>query len=152
MHKGRVATQLYYVCLPNVSHWVTDNNKYQKKYFSMFFFWCAPFCYQFFSFFFMNEPRLGRGIDPGIALTQFLSNVGWDKIQTHDLFIVNLVCYRLEMDFCFYQIKKVYCRSVLKHTDKPVHNEHPRLNYKSSVSNPGMMAIVRRWSLFRGGC
>jgi len=34
------------------------------------FFWCAPFGYLYFlSFQLLNEPGLGAGIDPGMALT-----------------------------------------------------------------------------------
>ena len=34
-----------------------------------------------------------------MALTPFPSSVGWDKIRTHDLPIVNLVCYPLDQAF-----------------------------------------------------
>jgi len=37
-------------------------------------FWCAPFGYLYFSYFF-NEPELGAGIDPGMALTTFPSSI-----------------------------------------------------------------------------
>ena len=33
----------------------------------------------------LNEPGLGTGIDPGMALTPFLSWTVWDKIRTHNL-------------------------------------------------------------------
>jgi len=40
-------------------------------------FWCAPFGYQYFlSFRLLNEPGLGAGIDPGMALTPFPSSIG----------------------------------------------------------------------------
>jgi len=43
------------------------------------FFWCAPFGYLYFlSFQLLNEPRLGAGIHPGMALTPLLSSIGWD--------------------------------------------------------------------------
>jgi len=41
------------------------------------FFWCAPFGYLYFlSFQLLNEPGLGVGIDPGMALTPFPSSIG----------------------------------------------------------------------------
>ena len=40
----------------------------------------------------MNKPGLGTGM----ALTAFLSSVGWDEVQTHDLSTVSLVCYILD--------------------------------------------------------
>jgi hypothetical protein len=40
------------------------------------FFWCAPFGYLYFSYFFYNEPELGVGIDPGMALTPLPSSIG----------------------------------------------------------------------------
>ncbi len=36
---------------------------------------------------------------PGMDLTPFPSSVGWDKIQTHNLLIVNLACYQLDQAF-----------------------------------------------------
>jgi hypothetical protein len=39
--------------------------------------WCAPFGYLYFlSFQLLNEPGLGVGIDPGMALTPFPSSIG----------------------------------------------------------------------------
>jgi len=46
------------------------------------FFWCAPFGYLYFlSFLIMNEPGLGAGIDPGIALTPLPSSIGRGSIS-----------------------------------------------------------------------
>ncbi len=39
---------------------------------------------------FTSKPELGIEIDPGMALTLFLSKIGWDKIRTHNLLIVSL--------------------------------------------------------------
>jgi len=40
-------------------------------------FWCAPFGYLYFlSFQLLNEPGLGAGINPGMALTPFPSSIG----------------------------------------------------------------------------
>jgi len=40
-------------------------------------FWCAPFGYLYFlSFLIMNEPGLGAGINPGMALTPLPSSIG----------------------------------------------------------------------------
>jgi len=36
---------------------------------------------------------------PGMVLTPFPSSIGWDKIRTHNLLIVNLVCYPLDQAF-----------------------------------------------------
>jgi len=44
--------------------------------------------YIFLSFQLLNEPGLGEGIDPGMALTPFTSSIVLDKIQTHDLPLV----------------------------------------------------------------
>jgi len=42
-----------------------------------FKFWCAPFGYQYFlSFQLLNEPGLGAGIDPGMALAPFPLSIG----------------------------------------------------------------------------
>ncbi len=41
----------------------------------MFFCWFAPFGYLYFSYFCMNEPELGAGIDPGIAFNPFPSSI-----------------------------------------------------------------------------
>jgi len=46
----------------------------------------------FFSFQLLNEPGLGAGIDPGMALTPLPSSIEWD--QTHDLPIVSRLLYR----------------------------------------------------------
>jgi len=41
------------------------------------FFWCAPFGYLYFlSFQLLNEPGLGVGINPGMALTPFPFSIG----------------------------------------------------------------------------
>jgi len=36
----------------------------------------TPFAYLFFLFPFINEPGLGAGIDPGMALTPLQSSIG----------------------------------------------------------------------------
>ncbi len=41
-----------------------------------------------------------------MALTPFPSSVGWDKIRTHGLSIVNLVCYPLDQAFA-HQMKSL---------------------------------------------
>ncbi len=41
--------------------------------FFKYIFWCAPFGYLYF---FYNEPELGVGIDPGMALTPLPSTIG----------------------------------------------------------------------------
>jgi len=67
-----------------------------------YIYWCALFGYLYFSFFSIIEwTRIGYFNRPGIALTPFPSSVGWDKIQTHNLSIVNLVCYPLDQAFAF---------------------------------------------------
>jgi hypothetical protein len=38
-------------------------------------------------------------IDPGMALTPFTSSIGWNEIQTYDLFIVIRVCYPIDWTF-----------------------------------------------------
>ncbi len=44
-----------------------------------------------FSYFSTNEPELGAGIDPGMALTFTISiyHFGLEKIRTHNLWIVS---------------------------------------------------------------
>jgi len=65
-------------------------------------FWCAPFDYLYFlSFQLLNEPGLGLGIYPGIALTPF----PLDEIQTHDLPIVSQVCQPLDRTFAHDMIR-----------------------------------------------
>jgi len=45
------------------------------------FFWCTPFvCLYFLSFLIMNEPGLGEGIDPDMALTPLPSSIGRGSI------------------------------------------------------------------------
>jgi len=46
------------------------------KFFLILFFWCAPFGYLYFLIFFYNEPELGVGIDPCMALTTLSSSIG----------------------------------------------------------------------------
>ncbi len=41
----------------------------------LIFFWCAPFGYLYFLIFY-NEPELGVGIDPGMALSPLPSSNG----------------------------------------------------------------------------
>jgi hypothetical protein len=41
----------------------------------MIFYRFAPFGYLYFSYFSMNEPELGIGIDPGMAFTPFSSSI-----------------------------------------------------------------------------
>jgi len=41
-----------------------------------YFFWYAPFGYQYFLAFQLNEPELSEGIDPSMALTPFPSSIG----------------------------------------------------------------------------
>jgi len=41
--------------------------------------------YIFLSFQLLNEPGLGEGINPGMALTPFPSSIVLDEIRTHDL-------------------------------------------------------------------
>jgi len=43
--------------------------------------------------FFYNEPELGVGIDPGMALTPLPSSIGLDGVRTHDLPIMSRVLY-----------------------------------------------------------
>jgi len=45
----------------------------------------------FFLFQLLNEPGLGEGIDPGMALTPFPSSIVLDEIRTHDLPIMSRV-------------------------------------------------------------
>ena len=49
--------------------------------------------------FFYNEPELGVGIDPGMALTPLPSCIGLDGDRTHNLPIVSQVLYRLTTAF-----------------------------------------------------
>jgi len=52
--------------------------------------------FPFFSSTVLNKPVLGTLIDLTCLWHHFhLYSVGWDEIQTHDLLIVNLVCYPL---------------------------------------------------------
>ncbi len=44
-------------------------------YFLNVFCWFAPFGYLYFSYFSMNEPELGAGIDPGMAFNPFPSSI-----------------------------------------------------------------------------
>jgi len=68
--------------------------------YSKIFFWCAPFGHQYFSFFSIVEwTRIVCCNWPGMALTPFPSSLGWDNIRTHDLSIMNLVCYPLDQAF-----------------------------------------------------
>jgi len=54
----------------------------------------------FLSFQLLNEPGLGTLIDLAWFWHHFhLVHIGWDKIWTHDLSIVNLVCYPLDQAF-----------------------------------------------------
>jgi len=56
-----------------------------------------------------------------MALTPFPSSVGWDKIRTHDLLIVNLVCYPLDQAFALrsYLNFQSECRILLqKHSNE----------------------------------
>ncbi len=46
------------------------------SFFMFVYFWCAPFVYLYFLIFFYNEPVLGVGIDPGMALTPLPSSIG----------------------------------------------------------------------------
>ncbi len=52
--------------------------------FKMVFVGC-PIGLPIFFYFSMNEPELGAGIDPNIALTHFHLLFGEDKIRTHNL-------------------------------------------------------------------
>jgi len=45
----------------------------------------------FLSFQLLNEPGLGAGIDPGMALTPLPSSIGWDR--TNDLPIMSRVLH-----------------------------------------------------------
>jgi len=47
--------------------------------------------YILISFQLLNEPELGEGIDPDMALTPFQSSIVLDKIRTHDHPIVSHV-------------------------------------------------------------
>jgi len=68
-------------------------NNFQKVRFFKLFFWCVPFGYLYFlSFQLLNEPGLGAGIYPSMALTPLPSSIVWDR--THDLTIVSQVLYR----------------------------------------------------------
>ncbi len=83
---------------------VSQKNRHIGSYFAIYALWdcsvylkkkiCVPHLatYIFLSFQLLNEPGLGEGIDPGMALTPFPSSIVLDKIQTHDLPIVSRVC------------------------------------------------------------
>ena len=59
------------------------------------FFWCAHLAtYIFLSIHLFNEPRLGTGIDPGIANTTSM-----DEIRPHDFSIASRVLYPLDRTF-----------------------------------------------------
>ncbi len=47
--------------------------------------------------------RIGYIDELGMALTPFRSSVGSDEIQTQNLLINNLVCYRLDQTFALAQ-------------------------------------------------
>jgi len=53
----------------------------------------CPIWLPIISFFFqlLNEPGLGAGIDPGMALTPFPSSIILDVVRTHDLPIASRV-------------------------------------------------------------
>jgi len=59
-----------------------------------FIFLVCPIWLPVFFLFFYNEPELGVGIDPGMALTPLPSSIGLDGDRTHDLLIVSQVLYR----------------------------------------------------------
>ncbi len=65
------------------------------SYFLMCSIWLPAF--SFFSIIEWN--RIGYFNWPGMVLTPFPSKIGWDKIWTHYLSIVNLVCYPLDQAF-----------------------------------------------------
>ena len=54
----------------------------------------CPIWLPVFSYLFYNEPELGVGIDPGMALTPLPSSIGLDRDRTHVLPIVSRVLYR----------------------------------------------------------
>ncbi len=59
-----VSSLLYFVSLAHTSPW--------NKELFLIIFWCASFGYLYFlSIQLLNEPGLGAGIDPGMALTPF---------------------------------------------------------------------------------
>ncbi len=70
----------------------------------MFLWWnyflCAQFGYLYFLSF-HKWTRIKYINWPGMALTPFPSSVGWDVIRTHDLLVINLVCYPLDQSFAY---------------------------------------------------
>ncbi len=70
-----------------------DANKLLKMVFL-----CALFGYLYFLSFHIWT-RMGYINQPGLALTPFPSSVGWDEIWTHNLLIMNLVCYPPDQTF-----------------------------------------------------
>ena len=82
-----------------------------------FFFWCAPFGYLQYFLSFREWTSVGYRNDPGMSLTPFLSSVGWDKIWTHNLLIVSLVCYPLDRTFALNLIQLTCCLPTLGQQD-----------------------------------
>ena len=75
-------------------------------------FWCDPFgCLYFSSFSIAELNWLGHFNWPGMALIPFPSSVGWDKIRTHDLSIMTIVCYSLDQAYAS-QILQLKCESL----------------------------------------
>ncbi len=70
-----------------------------ERFFQMFFCVCPIGLLYFLSF--CKWTWIGYINCPGMALTTFPSYVGWDKIWTHDLLIMNLALYPIEQSFPF---------------------------------------------------
>jgi len=56
-----------------------------SRFFKNIFLVCPIWLPIFFSLQLLNEPGLGEGIDPGMALTPFTSSIVLDEIRTHTL-------------------------------------------------------------------
>jgi hypothetical protein len=55
---------------------VIENESLKCILFYVYIFLVCPICLPVFSYFFYNEPVLGVGIDPGMALTPLPSSIG----------------------------------------------------------------------------
>jgi hypothetical protein len=60
----------------NPIHWICIRHKKENPQFLKNIFLVCPIWLPVFSYFFYNEPELGVGIDPGMALTPLPSSIG----------------------------------------------------------------------------
>ncbi len=103
-----------------------------------------PFGYLYFLSFRKWWTKIGYINWPGMALTLIPSWVGWVEIWTHDLLIMNLVCYPLDQPFALYS----YLYNVLAfsiHNQSKYYNEFHNRNYRS-----GTQCMASVYSIWEG--